>query len=1379
MKTTILYFVLFAPTLLFGQPEARLLKAIRNCDYPAIKAWLAAYEAPDIYQDAPWCMWAAYHCGLEGVKLFPHRHNPKGVLRQDKRGESYFGNLLAIAAGKGDTALLRYLIEDCQIPVDDKELNLQTLQEDGWQAIHWAASRGHAPAAAYLLAQGADVHALYEGDGAMPLHYAVSQGHEATALLLLGASASPDAPDGNGWPPLHLAAEVGAYRIALALMEAGANPGRENAHGYTALGIAQENKDTLMARLILDFARRLPPQQNEEVDVILQANMNTVNHLEFAADSNYLLINDNLFETNSGRKATDFGAVMASFSQQPPFLYALEGKEGVPVIWNWQREEKIGKFALEGASNDFLPRNPYFNRQKILESPDGSLLITAHEGIFRAWEVLSGKEVRLPLLSRRGLADISSMDGYVLTIDSAGQAAVYEGFQAAAPLYMTDRSHEGYKLTKAGLLREGKWYYCLYEPVEETAISLLEVRECRKGELQWRDEIKAHITAFSIAPSGRRFAYAATDTSIYIINNGRQEERILKGQHGKTISCLQFSPGGAWLLSGSEDRTARLFEAETGRLIQSYESLLQQDIGSKIGFIEFTPDGRYIHNGRIGKLFDLHQPRVVNLYTTVSTLSPDGQYLARKGLKEHANDLMIIYLPSYLDAYESQASIKELAYFKEAKALKGDGSKPEKIEISPDNRIVVAQTANNTVLAWDRESTTLLFTKTCDQEIDELSFSPDSRRLIIKYYPWGADVLDTQQFKNTIAATQAEYSRTGKWMGYVQNDWLTVTSQEGQEQLRIKVEKDLKLRFAFSHNEQWVAALSAGYGLALWNIDTKEHLFDFEAPNAYNRIRFSPDDKYLAIKIAKRMEIWETATGKKAAVMDDLSYTEADIAFSPDGRFLATTGHKEYAIQLWNTHQWKPAFKVFFPGSSVFDSHYILTTSEGYYWGTRFAARTLSFKKGLRVFPFDQFDLAYNRPDIVMDKLGFTPAQTVGAYRQAYKKRLKKMGFNQPVAGLDELSLPELAISREEIPRITETAKLAFRVMAKDAKFSLERLQVFVNNVPNFGLKGYSLQPQASQQTGQLVEIVLSKGENKVDVSVFNTEGVESLKETVYITYDGPQRPPNLYLIALGVDQFANPAMNLSYPAKDVADIANLFRKDTAVYNEVVVEDHYNQSITLALLRQLKDKLMQTQVDDCVILYVAGHGVVDENLDYFLATYNMDFNRPAEKGIPYDELETLLDGIPARQKLFLLDACHSGEIDKESVALIRERHTEDGEVQFRSFDTHIVPTRLGLDNSFELMKQLFVDLRRGTGATVISSASGVEFAMEGEEWQNGVFTYCLLKGLREGVADLDKNGQVMVSELQQFLAAQVPKLTGGRQQPTFRVENISNDWRVW
>lgn len=48
---------------------------------------------------------------------------------------------------------------------------------------------------------------------------------------------------------------------------------------------------------------------------------------------------------------------------------------------------------------------------------------------------------------------------------------------------------------------------------------------------------------------------------------------------------------------------------------------------------------------------------------------------------------------------------------------------------------------------------------------------------------------------------------------------------------------------------------------------------------------------------------------------------------------------------------------------------------------------------------------------------------------------------------------------------------------------------------------------------------------------------------------------------------------------------------------------------------------------------------------------------------------------------------------------------------------------IGLKNSFELMQELFADLRRGTGAIVISSASVKEFAFESDAWHNGVFTY--------------------------------------------------------
>ena len=74
-------------------------------------------------------------------------------------------------------------------------------------------------------------------------------------------------------------------------------------------------------------------------------------------------------------------------------------------------------------------------------------------------------------------------------------------------------------------------------------------------------------------------------------------------------------------------------------------------------------------------------------------------------------------------------------------------------------------------------------------------------------------------------------------------------------------------------------------------------------------------------------------------------------------------------------------------------------------------------------------------------------------------------------------------------------------------------------------------------------------------------------------------------------------------------------------------------------------------MDDVVIVFVAGHGVLDEKLDFYFGTYDMDFNNPKGRGLSYDELESVIEDIPARRKLILMDACHAGELDKEDVEL--------------------------------------------------------------------------------------------------------------------------------
>ncbi|MEO1654420.1 MAG: hypothetical protein AAFU64_12815, partial [Bacteroidota bacterium] len=121
---------------------------------------------------------------------------------------------------------------------------------------------------------------------------------------------------------------------------------------------------------------------------------------------------------------------------------------------------------------------------------------------------------------------------------------------------------------------------------------------------------------------------------------------------------------------------------------------------------------------------------------------------------------------------------------------------------------------------------------------------------------------------------------------------------------------------------------------------------------------------------------------------------------------------------------------------------------------------------------------------------------------------------------------------------------------------------------------------------------------------------------------------------------------------------------------------------------------------------------------------------------------------------------------------------EDVEDMDLDFDVGEVK-QVGLKSSFEIMKEIFADLRKGTGSTVISSAGGLEYALEGDVWKNGVFTYSVLTGLKNKKADLDNDGKVLLSELKKYLQREVPRLTDGRQKPTSRIENITNDFQIW
>ena len=103
----------------------------------------------------------------------------------------------------------------------------------------------------------------------------------------------------------------------------------------------------------------------------------------------------------------------------------------------------------------------------------------------------------------------------------------------------------------------------------------------------------------------------------------------------------------------------------------------------------------------------------------------------------------------------------------------------------------------------------------------------------------------------------------------------------------------------------------------------------------------------------------------------------------------------------------------------------------------------------------------------------------------------------------------------------------------------------------------------------------------------------------------------------------------------------------------------------------------------------------------------------------------------------------------------------------------------GFENSLELMEDIFSDTRKGSGATVISSAGGAEYAMESDEWRNGLFTYVFLSGLTNNKADLNQDGVIQVSEIRAYVNQRVKELSLGKQIPSSREENISQDYIIF
>lgn len=511
-------------------------------------------------------------------------------------------------------------------------------------------------------------------------------------------------------------------------------------------------------------------------------------------------------------------------------------------------------------------------------------------------------------------------------------------------------------------------------------------------------------------------------------------------------------------------------------------------------------------------------------------------------------------------------------------------------------------------------------------------------------------------------------------------------------------------------------------------------------------------------------------TGNHHQVLRSTGRDITHVSISPNGKFGITTKSGQFLIV--NPETGKQEILLVADGDN-----FIFKTDENFYKVSKEGYDLVTFRIGNQAYPFEQFDAIFNRPDLVLTKLGCTDLQMVALYKMAYEKRIKKLGL-KPTTQVTLTDIPQLVLTNlTEIPAITSTESVNVNMNMSDHT-ALMSYNVFVNNVPVYGKNGKSLSGVDKAELTE--EVSLIHGVNKIQIACRNSNGYESLMKTFYVEKAGPEPKRDLYLVTIGTSKYKDNRYNLQYAAKDGKDLAALMTANAnGLYNSVKSKSLYNEQVTATNITELFHFLKQSKPDDVVLVFVAGHGVLDANFDYYFGTYDMNFNDPANKGLAYERLEGILDGIKAIKKILIMDTCHSGEIDKEDAFFVasNDDNVPEDDISFRSVGP-AVEENAGATPS-RLSTILFNDLRRGTGSTVISSAGGAEYAMESDEWKNGLFTFCMLKGLKEGTADLDKNGEIMLLELQEYVVEAVRKYSKGKQVPNTRIKNLELDFRVW
>lgn len=229
-------------------------------------------------------------------------------------------------------------------------------------------------------------------------------------------------------------------------------------------------------------------------------------------------------------------------------------------------------------------------------------------------------------------------------------------------------------------------------------------------------------------------------------------------------------------------------------------------------------------------------------------------------------------------------------------------------------------------------------------------------------------------------------------------------------------------------------------------------------------------------------------------------------------------------------------------------------------------------------------------------------------------------------------------------------------------------------------------------------------------------------------------RLPQNHALVIGINRYIAEIENvreLEFAAPDAERITEILDQRGWDARKIINEEATRDRIVLELSRLAREAKEQ----DSVLIYFAGHGVVDKTgreHTYWL-THTATLANLAVKGIRLTHLLEYIHDIPAGRKLLILDHCHSGDVEKVVGTAIEGTRAASGELRV---SRNLFPK----ERFTKRIEERFTE-----GLAVLGAARVA--AYEFKELGHGMFTYGLIEALTKPETDTNNDRFLSLSEI--------------------------------